>query len=464
MDPVRWSEEEFGSTDLGDVRRLRRLLRMAARVAESPSGTVSAVFPDAAEREGAYRLLSNEAVDSTVVADSSHAACVARCAGEDFVFVPEDGSSLNITDTTRTKGTGPIGARKMGGRGFQVMNAIAVRKDGVPLGLCGQAWWSRTEKADRRANKSKRTEEKETKHWGDVMSAVRERFSGTGTIPWFQLDRGGDAWPVFVEAQSSGQWVTVRSSSDRRIVNKSLSKRTYLRETMAAEKVLGSYELPVIGGHGRAPRAAHMEVRTRPVVLMMIDDRTSQIHQCPVWCVWTVEAGTVPVGEKPLNWMLLTTRPVQSFADAKLTIFGYSLRWRVEEFHKAWKTGACDVEDLQIRSEDAIRTWTILLAASAMRLLRMTYLARHQPTLPATEEFTEDEIHAVHIARNKEWNGKRPPAIAELTLWIANLGGYAGKSNGPPGMIVLARGWRRVAPIVPVVARLRGLQPVPDTM
>lgn len=464
MDAVRWSKEEFGGAQLGDVRRLNRLLAVAAQVAESPAGTVSAVFPNAAQRQGAYRLLSNEQIDAKVVGDASHAACVVRCEGEDVVFVPEDGSSLNITDTTHRRGTGPIGARKMGARGFQVMNAIAVRKDGVPLGIVGQAWWSRAEKADRRSRKSKPPDERETKHWGDVMSEVRERFSGTGTVPWFQLDRGGDAWPVFMEAQQQGQWVTVRSSSDRRIVDHSTSKRRYLRESMAEEAVLGSYELPVTGGHGRAPRLAHMEIRTRPVVLLMTDDRTSQTHECLIWCVWTVEVGTVPPGEKALDWMLLTTRPVRDLEDAKLTIFGYSLRWRVEEFHKAWKSGACDVEDLQLHSETAIRTWATLLAAAAMRLLRMTYLARHEPTLPATEEFSADEIHAVHIARNKEWNGKKMPTIAQITLWIADLGGYAGKSNGPPGMIVLARGWRRVAPIVPVVSRLRRLQPSPLTL
>lgn len=458
MNPERWSLEEFGDADLGDARRRSRLLQMAARVAEQPAGTVSAVFADPAEREGAYRLLSNEAVDPGEVALSSHAACVARCVGEEFVFVPEDGSSLNITDTAHAKGTGPIGARKMGARGFQVMNAIAVRRDGVPLGICGQAWWSRRETADRRDSKSKRTEDKETRHWGDVMREVREKFAETGTTPWFQLDRGGDAWPVFIEAQEAGQWVTVRSSSDRRIVDRSTTKRKYLRETMASMPVLGSYELPVTGGHGRAARLAHMEVRTRPVVLLMTDDRTSQTHECLVWCVSTVEVGTVPAGEKPLDWMLLTTRPVKNLSDARLTIFGYSLRWRVEEFHKAWKTGACDVEDLQLRGEAAIRTWATLLAAAAMRLLRMTYLSRHEPTLPATEEFTADEIHAVHIARNKEWNGKRVPTIGQLTLWIAQLGSYAGKSNGPPGMIVLARGWSRVAPLVPVVSRLRNLQ------
>ncbi|MDO9223133.1 MAG: IS4 family transposase [Caulobacter sp.] len=457
-----WGEEEFGRAGLGDARRHRRLIQMAVRVAEAPAGTVSAVFRTTAEREGAYRLLSNEHVDWLDIAEASHAACVERCRGERVVFVAEDGSSLNITDDTRAKGTGPIGARGMGARGFQLMNAIAITLDGVPVGICGQTWWARSEKADPRSDKAKSPEEKETRHWYELAAQVRERFATYGdgdTIAWFQYDRGGDAWPVLLDAQNIGQWVTVRSSSDRRIADSPDGTRRYLRETVAASPVLGSYNLRVTGGPGRAARTAVMEVKACPVALQMTDDRTSKKHEVVVWAVSTKEVGSTPEGEKPLHWLLLTTRPVLDLQDAQLTIYGYTQRWRVEEFHKAWKSAYCDVEDLQLRSENGIRAWGTLLAAAAMRLLRLTYLSRHEPDRPATDEFSVDEIHAVHMARDKDWNGKRIPTIGQVTRWIADLGGYVGKSSGgPPGMIVLARGWERVAPIARVVSRLRRLQ------
>ena len=459
MDLQSWAVEEFGHADVGDARRRKRLVRMAARVAEAPAGTVSAVFRTTAEREGAYRLLSNENVDWKEIAKASHVACVERCRGERVVFVAEDGSSLNITDTGQEKGTGPIGARGKGARGFQLMNAIAITLYGVPVGLCGQTWWARAEEADTRNGKAKRAEEKETRHWYELAGEVDALFKNHGdkdTIPWFQFDRGGDAWTVLADANRAGRWVTVRSSSDRRVESGSDEKRRYLRETVDAAPVLGAYRLPVTGAGGRAPRTATMEVRACPVTLHMTDDRSSKVHLAPVWAVSTKEVGTTPDGEKPLHWLLLTTRPVLGLEDAQLTIYGYTQRWRVEEFHKAWKTGACDVEDVQLRHEDGIRAWATLLAAAAMRLLRMTYLSRHTPDRPATEEFSVDEIHAVHLARDTDWNGRRIPTIGQMTRWIADLGGYVGKSSGgPPGMIILARGWERVAPIVPIVARLR---------
>ncbi|MCX5661444.1 MAG: IS4 family transposase [Planctomycetota bacterium] len=461
MDPDRWSEEEFGGADLHDARLEARLQLIATRVAESCGGTVAAVFNDPAERQAAYHFLSNKRVKWEDVARSTYRACVERAAGEEFAFVPEDGSSLNITDTAHTKGTGPVGARKSGARGFQVMNLIVVSAEGVPLGLCGQAWWSRGETAATKSRKARSTEDKETKHWGGEMAKARELFveHGCGTIPWFQLDRGGDAWPVLVEATEANQWVTIRSSSDRRLTDGDDGKRRYLHETMAKAPILGGYGLPVKGGHGRTKRDAKMQLRAAEVTLHMIDDRTSQMHDVTVWCVWATEVGTTPAGETPLDWMLLTTRAVRNFTDAKLTLYGYSMRWRIEEFHKTWKSGACNVEDLQLRSERAIRGWSIVLGADAMRLLRMTYLSREEPDRPATDEFTRDEIHAVYLARKTSWDGARVPTIGKLVGWIADLGGYTGKSSGgPPGVMILARGWDRVAPIVPVVAGLLSLQ------
>ncbi len=59
---TRWAQEEFGAALLGDVRRTRRVVQMAARAAASPSGKVSAVFEKSKEREGAYDFLESAQV------------------------------------------------------------------------------------------------------------------------------------------------------------------------------------------------------------------------------------------------------------------------------------------------------------------------------------------------------------------------------------------------------------------
>ena len=89
-----------------------------------------------------------------------------------------------------------------GARGFQVMNLIVVDRKGVPLGLCGQAWWTRTETAVTKSNKSRSTEEKETKHPysepEDLLALVKDH-TGTGT--W--SDEG-------ISASTLRGWLVVR--------------------------------------------------------------------------------------------------------------------------------------------------------------------------------------------------------------------------------------------------------------
>ncbi|MFQ3220100.1 MAG: hypothetical protein ACI8R9_001708 [Paraglaciecola sp.] len=43
-------------------------------------------------------------------------------------------------------------------------------------------------------------------------------------------------------------------------------------------------------------------------------------------------------GETPLRWLLLTREPVATLKQALKILRIDAARWRVEDFHKAWKT------------------------------------------------------------------------------------------------------------------------------
>lgn len=102
-----------------------------------------------------------------------------------------------------------------------------------------------------------------------------------------------------------------------------------------------------------------------------------------------------------------------------------------------------------------VERWATLLASVAMRLVRLSYLARHHSDAPATIELTAAEIEAAVLARNiKRRKNAAPPTIAEVVLWIAQEGGYTGKSSGgPPGHLVIARGLHRIATLARVLSR-----------
>src|SRR5215510_14558797 len=145
MRHVGWATQEFRRANVGDERRKKRLIRVAATTATRPAGRITQVFRTSAEREAAYRLLQNDAISSTELSRASCQATANRCFGEEFVVVPIDETSLSLRDRCDAKGLGIINTT-VGARGLHVMSAIAVRRNGTPLGLCGQQFWVRRDR------------------------------------------------------------------------------------------------------------------------------------------------------------------------------------------------------------------------------------------------------------------------------------------------------------------------------
>jgi hypothetical protein len=91
--------------------------------------------------------------------------------------------------------------------------------------------------------------------------------------------------------------------------------------------------------------------------------------------IWTREYGRGPMRStrsgqrrsRALDWLLLTNYPMNTLAEAERIIFGYSQRWRIEDFHKAWKSGVCNVEQTQLRTRAHVIKWATVLAAVAIR-------------------------------------------------------------------------------------------------
>ncbi len=139
-------------------------------------------------------------------------------------------------------------------------------------------------------------------------------------------------------------------------------------------------------------------------------------------------------------------------ADADEVVEAYALRWRIEEFHRTWKRGACNVEDSQLRDGLAMIKWAIIMAAAAARIERIKVLSREQPDLPASHVFNPYEVRAIILMKRKykkrtETISDAMPTLAQATYWLAELGGYTGKSSGgPPGSTNIRRGLDFVRP------------------
>ena len=412
-------------------------------------------MPSPKEQQGAYDWLESKQVEASKLIVEVARVTAARCAVGRSTPVVVDGSSLTLTDGTGTKGLGSVGTASKHGKGLKVISALALDAHGAPLGALAQTWWARPARK-RRRDAAKREqvrlaplEQKETRHWLTTIARAAARLDERGLHGCFVIDREGDAHPILTTLMGSGHDFIVRAHVDR--VTLDGAQATQLRPFLRRAPIVGSYDLDVPARPKRTARQAKMVMRSAHVVLSLRDAATRRkIGVLALQAVWVSEEGTTPAGEAPLDWLLLTSLPVDSYEQGRDVVQGYAMRWRIEEVHRAWKAGGCDVESTQLRSAEAIIKWATLLFAVAIRVERLKHVARTNPERPPDTELTPSEIQALVLLKRREKKRTEsipdvPPDIVTAVRWMADLGGYTGSSSGgPPGVTVIWRGFERV--------------------
>ena len=446
-----WATEEFSHARLGNVSRTTRLVAMASQVALHSTGRITGTFSKAGgHQEAAYRFIENDKFSYQAIGDAMRRATALRAAQHKEVVVAVDGVAFTVAH--RSGGFGPV-SEKGRRRGAHAMSALLMTPDSVPLGMSGQVFWTRSDEHSPAFRHDKRPlEERESAHWLTAIGQTCEVLQAyaPSTMPWFQLDRGGDCASVLLDIQRRGAHVTARACYDRCVTGGKLWSQA------AAGRCLGTYYLTVPARDGKRARTATINVRARCVELELRPNPKNlrDMKRCKMW---VVEAREHNRGTAGILWRLLTTKPAATFEQACNVIVMYTRRWRIEELHRAWKSGACKVEDSWIRQREHFYKWATILCAVAVRIERIKLLSRTEPFRDARDEFTRDEIDAVIIlCKPKGVALGATPTLGQLTQWIADLGGYTGKSSGgPPGTIILARAMERVNVAAETIASLR---------
>jgi hypothetical protein len=431
---------------------------MAARAARWPTGKVSVVFDRDKDREGAYDFLESPHVEASAMTESMCRATAERARGARSAYVIVDGSSLTLTDERETKGFGPVGSPNFPARGLMVMNALAVAKNGTPLGLIDQQFWAReevalmthSERVER--NRDRDFEDKYGYRFVQAAENAGRRLVQVGVEPWVVIDREGDNGDVLMWLSTAVWAFTIRAKWDRRLGPGESCE--HIRESLLAERSLCTQRVEIARSGQRAARTAVVSLRVKEVQISIPRRGATPTRRLSLHAVLVQELASKR--DDRLDWLLLTNVPINSAEDATKVVDSYRSRWRIEEFHRTWKRGQCNVEEAQLRSPEAMMKWATILAAVANRIERLKYLARTEPTTPASVELEPIEIEALnvaHRARDRERGltvrvprVERVPTIAEAVEWIADLGGWLGeKRSGRPGSLTLARGLDHLA-------------------
>ena len=137
---------------------------------------------------------------------------------------------------------------------------------------------------------------------------------------------------------------------------------------------------------------------------------------------------------------VLTSERVTGVEQAKTILRWYGYRWRVEEYHKVLKSG-CQAESYRLAAE-GMKSLLGFLSAIAADLLRLTYLQRTQPEMPAEQVLTPVQIQVLSA---KSARLPKRLTVAWAVEAIARLGGYLEhRRKTPIGIQVLWKGWAKL--------------------
>lgn len=444
LDPMKWAAEQFGDCDLGDVRRTRRAVKLAAQIARAPSASTPVQTENWSDCKAAYNLLDNEDVTFESLAEPHWQRTRARSGGHWLLL--GDTTELEFGIHRKIEGLGPTGDG--GGRGFFLHSSLMISADTEELvGLAGQAIYHRRPAPQKESRYERGQRERESRIWGQVIDQVGRPPEGVRFTHVF--DRGADNFEVFCRLlQQSNDWV-VRAAQLRRKVLAPDGESMELQDYLTTLPVLGSYQLEVRVQKDQPARTAQLEVKCGLVTILRPQFRSPWLKACGIVSIsmWVVEAREVnaATGVTPLRWVLYTSHAAEGFERAWCVIEYYEKRPLIEEFHKGLKTG-CRTEQRQYKTSDRLEALAGMMSVVAVRLLQLRSVARTDPERPAHEIVPPRWIEVLAQLRKKTSSGW---TVRRFYRELAGLGGFLGrKADGEPGWITLWRGFEKLAMVL----------------
>lgn len=448
--------EEFAGAELGDPRRTARLVWLAEKMAASPAAGFPAMAPKESDLEGLYRFLRNPHFEPVAVLAPHFAAAGQRAADSGpLVLVAHDTSEFECPYEDQQD----VGYLQRGRRGFLGHFSLAVRpgEARVPLGLLAMHTWAREgirpPKKDRQGRKRKMSgaeyaalENKESERWGTQVEAAESRLP-EAVSAIHVMDREADSYELLAGLVARSRRFVVRLCKERNVFGPESEDQHVrkLRQVLGDAVPLLSREVPLSRRRQKtAPRTTHQGRSARTAQLRCAATRVSlrrprYLKDLPAYITLNVvrvyEVGC-PQGHEPVEWVLLTTEPVDSAEQLAFVIDAYRSRWIIEEYFKAIKTG-CGFSKRQLESRRTLEVALAVSAVVAWQLLLLRAHSRENPDAPAATVLTPGQLRALTALSE----APLPPGatVKMATLVVARLGGHL-RSNGPPGWQSLARG------------------------
>src|SRR5712692_11565720 len=431
-----WAESTFGSVHLGDQRRTKRAVALAQAIAHDPAGSLPAQMQDEAATQAAYRFLQTPDVTYEQLIRPHVEQTRAQAREPKQVLLIQDTTEVDYQHHPTTIGLGPIDNGSH--HGYLLQSVLAVLPDSRQvLGLMHQEPFLRQPAPKGESQRQRERRERAEQVWERSVQAIGEPPAG---VHWIHIgDRYSAMFPFLSRCRQRHCDFDVRAAQDRCVdllveqADTPAARRSHhqrrpqqhLFEVVRGWSAQGEQDLELPATKQSKARTAHLAISFGSVRLLPpLSQQASNLRPLVVWVVHVWEAEP-PEGVEPVEWVRLSSVPIQTLEQAAERVDWYRGRWIVEDYHQGLKTG-CRVEQRQVQSYEGLRRLLGLLAPAAVRLLQVRATARQCPEQPASQVLPTDVVQVVAA--------KAEVPAGQLTAqqcWytIARFGGYLGRKG-----------------------------------
>jgi hypothetical protein len=455
---VGTAAREFEGAELGDQRRSARLTSIATTLEEQPGRGFPRLLGSDAALEAFYRFINNPGFGAEDIVAPHIAATAARAEEAGVVVAVHDTTLVEYSSKRKDLG---VTTRKARAHGFVTQVTLLVSEaDGLPLGVASLETlrrtgkkWAKRKKEGQRGRVHQDDSSRESLRWIRSVEAVEAARQGRFSVIHV-TDAEGDFFELFSRLRALDTSFVIRAGQlDRTVeteegerklrdVLDELSPQTWRHVELSERKypARGVAQATRLRHPEREARVARVAIASARVTLKgtkysRVKTEPFQVNVVRVW------EPRPPNNQPAVEWVLVTTEKVASADALKRVVDLYRLRWTIEEYFKALKTG-CGLEKRQVESYDALRKVLALFVPIAYRLLLLRGLERLDSGAPARRAFSETDLHIMANAPSNR-RLKPPRSVADALTHLARLGGHL-KNNGPPGWQTLGWGYEKL--------------------
>jgi hypothetical protein len=272
-------------------------------------------------------------------------------------------------------------------------------------------------------------------------------------------DSEADIYELLVEGMAEPrrvEWI-VRACQDRALQggNGPETAGKHLREQVLGQPVLFTQTIAVRGRKAkvqcekrgrrqpRQSREAEVEIRAGRVTLRPPWRADRRLPEVTVNVVLVREVNP-PKDDEPVEWLLLTSLPVDEVEQVRQVLQYYCGRWMIEVFFRVLKSG-CRVEERRFEHMDRLQSCLAVYLIVTWRTLYVCRLGRGCPEINREAVFEPAEWKPVWKILKRTDPPRVPPALEEMIRLVAQLGGYVNrKRSDPPGPQTVWMGLQRM--------------------